>query len=135
MGESVLALSLSPMPLEKLMELAEFKLKLTSPQILLGAYLKELGFTPLYEVEFCEGRKWRFDVAISEEKEGSKLNIGFEVNGGKWSQYGHRSRGKQLEQELEKLNVAQCLGWIVLQFTNEFVLSGEAKTFLREWLC
>lgn len=101
-------------------------MKMTKAQTLLKIHLKELGIPTIPEFRFCVGRRWRFD--LFSESEG----LAFEVNGGKWSG-GHR-RGKQIEEENEKLNTAQMMGYRVLQFTNEQVLEGRAKKFLKEWI-
>ena len=102
------------------------KAKLTVAQILLGKHLKELGLEPEFEWRICDCHKWRFDVVCLDQR------IGIEANGGKWSG-GHR-RGKAIEDENDKLNTATLGGWRVLQFTNEQILSGRAKEFLKEHL-
>jgi very-short-patch-repair endonuclease len=99
--------------------------KQTEAQILLGIHLAELHFFASAEYKFCE-RDWRFDWANREKK------IAFECNGGQWSG-GHR-RGDAIENENDKINTAQMLGWKVFQFTNQQVLSGIAKEFLRPWV-
>ena len=100
-------------------------MKQTEAQILLGIHVAELKFFASAEYKFCE-RDWRFDWANRE------LKIAFECNGGKWSG-GHR-RGEAIEEENDKINTAQALGWKVFQFTNQQVLDGRAKEFLRPWL-
>ena len=98
--------------------------RMTIAQTLLLEHLRELGLWNDYrlEHEFCEGRKWRFDIADM------TLRIGYEANGGKWSG-GHR-RGKAIEEENEKLNTATVMGWRVLQFTNQQIESGYAKSWI-----
>jgi very-short-patch-repair endonuclease len=111
-------------------------------QILLGIHLRELGFLPEYEHHFCE-RDWRFDVACPRDR------LAFEISGGQFTG-GHRTgfwgkleatrrkamgkTGTPQEEEYDKLNTAQLLGWRVFQFTNEQVSTGRAKAFLEEWL-
>jgi very-short-patch-repair endonuclease len=101
-------------------------MKLSVTQILLGKHLRELmlGVTPEYR--FHQERKWRFDLACPHE------HLAFEISGGNWT--GGHSRGKAQENEYDKLNTAQMMGWRVMQFTNRQVLSGEAKAFLKEHL-
>lgn len=97
----------------------------TAAHILLGIHLRELKFFASAEYKFCE-RDWRFDWANRDAM------IAFEVNGGKWSG-GHR-RGNAIEDENDKINTAQMLGWRVYIFTNQQVEDGRAKEFLRPWL-
>ena len=101
-------------------------MKLTPAQILLQMHLKELGIPTVHEYCFHPMHKWRFDLACPFER------LAFEISGGNWTG-GHR-RGKAQEDEYDKLNAAQLLGWRVMQFTNRQVLSGEAKAFIREHL-
>jgi very-short-patch-repair endonuclease len=103
----------------------EARVRQTEAQILLGIHLAELKFFASAEFQFCE-RSWRFDWANRDRK------IAFECNGGKWSG-GHR-HGAAIEDENEKINTAQMMGWKVLQFTNQEILTGRAKEFLRPWL-
>lgn len=98
--------------------------KLTDAQNLLRTHLAELGHECVPEWQFCEGRKWRFDLFCG------ALGIGFEVDGGKW--HGGHRRGNALEQDYEKQNMAQLLGFRILRFTNQQVLKGEALAWLRE---
>jgi hypothetical protein len=102
------------------------KKRLTPPQILLGIHLAELGFLTVTEHKFCADRDWRFDRADLVNK------VGYECDGGKRTG-GHR-RGDAIDDENEKINTATLNGWRVIKFTNEFVLSGEAKNFLARWL-
>jgi hypothetical protein len=105
--------------------------RMTPAQILLGKHIKELLKTQgdwelMREVEFCEGRKWAFDLAIP------AYSIAFECNGGMRSG-GHR-RGAAIEDENDKINTATAMGWKVFQWTNEQINDGRAKQFLAEWL-
>ena len=95
-------------------------------QILLSVHLDELGLINEFELPVCEGRKWRFDICCPNER------LAFECNGGKW--HGGHRRGKAIEDENDKLNIATLTGWRVLQFTNEQILDGRAKAFLKEHL-
>lgn len=58
------------------------------------------------------------------------LRMGFEVNGSFDGLHGPRWGAS----DLEKLNLAQVLGYRVMQFTNKQVERGEAKKFLKEHL-
>jgi very-short-patch-repair endonuclease len=100
--------------------------KQTLQQVLLCIHLKELGFETVTELQFCEGRRWRFDIACPDER------LAFEVSGGNWT--GGHKRGLEQESEYDKLNTAQMLGWRVLQYTNRQVTSGEARDFVKKHL-
>jgi hypothetical protein len=118
--------------------------KLTEAQTLLGIHVKELGLTPTYEHAFQPLRDWRFDVCDL------GLRLAFEIHGGQFTG-GHRrgfwnkkeaSRRAALgqvdtpqEDEYLKIDTAQMMGWRVMQFTNEQVLDGRAKQFIKEHLC
>lgn len=102
------------------------KPKLTTAQILLRDHLLELGITTLVEFQFCEGRKFRFDLYSPE------LRMGFEASGGRWKK-GHRS-SRDIEQAYEKMNLAQLLGFRVLEFSNEQIMDGRARAFLLAYL-
>jgi len=99
-------------------------MKLTKAQNLLRIHLKELGVATRPEFRFCMERKFRFDL-YSEE-----LRMGFEVNGTFKGLHGPRWSAS----DLEKLNLAQMMGYRVMQFTNRQVETGQAKAFLAEWL-
>jgi len=100
------------------------QMKLTPAQELLRIHLKEMGIRTLPEFRFFSERKFRFDLYAPD------LRMGFEVNGTFAGLHGTRWSGS----DLEKLNLAQMLGYRVMQFTNKQVLRGEAKAFLAEWL-
>lgn len=103
-------------------------MKRTEAQILLGIHLKEMALGPV-EYEFCFNpcRKWRADVAIPSR------HLLFECDGGSFK--GGHKRGLALGADYERQNWAQMAGYRILRFTNEQVLNGTAKAFVREWLC
>lgn len=89
-------------------------------------HMKELGLEAVPEHKFSD-RGWRFDVWLPEPR------IGIECNGGHFLSQGHRSY-RDLDEEYAKLNLAAMMGIRVLQFTNEFVLTGRAKNWIEEQL-
>ena len=101
--------------------------KVTEAQLVLAQHLKELGITVEPEFPFDEARNWRFDLVASGGE-----TLAFECDGGQWSG-GHR-RGKAIDAENEKLNSATLSGWRVLRFTNDYILSGQAKACLARYL-
>jgi len=67
-----------------------------------------------YEREhvFCEGRRWRFDYALTKQK------IAVEVEGGLWIQ-GRHNRAPGMIADMSKYNEAAILGWTVLRYTPQ----------------
>lgn len=72
----------------------------------------QIGLEPVKEYRFHPVRKWRFDYAFPEHK------VAIEINGGVWKS-GRHNRGQGYINDLEKLNNAAALGWLVLQFTPQ----------------
>ena len=64
---------------------------------------------PEYEHRFHPVRKWRFDLAWP------SIKLAVEFQGGNFVAGGH-NRGAHQASDYDKLNEAQRLGWIVLQF-------------------
>lgn len=73
-------------------------------------------------------RKWRFDLAWPDKK------LAIEVNGG--TKYGNsrHSYGDGIENDYEKLNAAQSMGWVVFSFTSNMIKSGKAILFVQDYL-
>ena len=83
--------------------------------------------TPEREYRFHPSRRWRFDFAFLEQK------LAVEVEGGTWIQ-GRHNRGSSIVADLQKYNSAVQLGWRVLRYTTDQVMSGEAIQQVREIL-
>lgn len=64
-------------------------------------------------------KDWRLDFAWPEHR------LAVEVQGGTWSQ-GKHTRGQGYEDDREKINAAQLLGWTVLEFTTGMIRDGRA---------
>ena len=64
------------------------------------------------EWQFCKERKWRLDYSFPEWK------VGIEIDGGLWTG-GRHSGGIGQKRDLEKMNAAAELGWLVLHYTPE----------------
>ena len=77
------------------------------------------------EYKFHPDRKWRFDFYLPDCK------LAIEVEGGVWTQ-GRHTRGKGYIADMEKYNTAQALGYTVLRFTPEQVLTPEAYATIRQ---
>lgn len=74
---------------------------------------------PEREYVFAAPRKWRADFAFVEEK------IIVEIEGAVWSG-GRHTRGTGFSSDCEKYNAAAILGYRVLRFTTDMVVTGRA---------
>ena len=93
----------------------------------------ELVFAKNTGVDLIGDRKWRFDYAWPDEK------IAIERDGGIWKggkgggrgQGGH-SGGKGQLRDMEKQNAAMILGWRVLRFTPDQMVTALPVRYLIE---
>lgn len=93
-----------------------------------SAFFAAFGLPPpVLEYRFHPTRRWRLDFSYPGPK------VGIEVQGGIFIR-GKHSRGVGLIKDYEKLNAAQLMGWIVLQFTPEQMRSGYFSIHVREAL-
>lgn len=92
------------------------KVQAWEPHFDLGAVAYEFP-EAVRELRVCPERRWRFDRAYP------AYRVGVEVNGGVW-EGGRHTRGQGFINDREKINHAQILGWIVLEFTPQQVISG-----------
>ena|SRR5215475_10721157 len=95
--------------------------------ILLEKHLKELGFNFEREYRFHETRRWKADYHLL----GHRILI--ELHGSVYQQ-GRHTRGAGFEDDREKMNTAQMLGYRVLEFSTSQVLRGFARDFLKHYL-
>ena len=66
------------------------------------------------EHRFHSERRWRFDYALP------KLKIAVEIDGAVWAAGGGRhNRAAGYVADMEKLNTAASMGWLVLRFTTD----------------
>ena len=93
----------------------------------LALHLKALNIKYEREFKFCESRKWKADFHILE----SKLLV--EVEGGIWSG-GRHTRGSGYIKDLEKYNEVSKLGYTLLRFSTEQVVSGKAIKEIQEFI-
>jgi len=82
---------------------------------------------PEREYTFASPRRWRFDFAWVDEK------IAVEIEGGIWTG-GRHVRGKGFENDCEKGNQAQLMGWAVYRFTPSHIARGDAVEIIRKAL-
>lgn len=83
------------------------------------------GVEVLKEYTFHWTRKWRFDYAIP------TLKIAIEIDGGVWL-YGRHNRPEGYINDMEKLNTAASMGWLVLRFTTANRLNNNTITLIRD---
>lgn len=90
---------------------------------LFTVYVKsELGAELVREYLFHPTRKWRFDYALP------ALRIAVECDGGVWTGGRHVSPQGYVK-DMEKFNAAAELGWVVLKFTpQQLVTIGTIET-------
>lgn len=82
-----------------------------------GGWLTEYKFHPV--------RRWRFDFA------NELLKIAVEYQGGLFIPHGGHQTVKGMRSGFEKLNEAQLLGWIVLQFGPDETREGTAMNIIE----
>lgn len=74
---------------------------------------------PEPEYRFHDERRWAFDWAWS------GILLAVEYEGGIWEN-GRHTRGEGFQRDCEKYNEAALMGWRVLRFTYDFMVSGLA---------
>lgn len=90
-------------------------------------HMRTRGITVLREFRFDTTRKWKFDFAFPHQK------LAVEIEGGAWSN-GRHTRAKGFMEDCRKYNRATALGWRVLRYTTEMVISGEAEREVAAFL-
>jgi very-short-patch-repair endonuclease len=85
------------------------------------------GLAPEREHKFHPVRRWKFDFAFPEKM------LAVEVEGGTWNM-GRHTRGSGYVKDLEKYNAATILGWRVLRYSTEMVISGIAINEVSDFL-
>lgn len=77
------------------------------------SFQREFKFHPL--------RKWRFDFVLDV----MHGNIAVEAEGGSWINGAH-NRGSHFASDCEKYSEAAIMGWRVMRFTTDQIISGYA---------
>ena len=93
----------------------------------LSAMLEAWGL-PGFEDEvedLIPGRRYRFDCA------NRNLKIAVEIQGGIWRKSGGAHTGTGHLRDLEKSNLVQLQGWMILQFTPRQFKSGAAAVVIH----
>ncbi len=79
---------------------------------------------PEREYAFAKPRRFLFDLAWPERK------VYAEVDGGQWVQ-GRHNRGKGMESDCVKFNLATLGGWRGYRFTTDMITRGDALKTLE----
>lgn len=82
------------------------------------------GVEVVKELPFHDARKWRFDYAMPSVK------VAIEIDGGVW-EYGRHNRPQGYINDMEKLNTAASMGWLVLRFTTDDRLKAATLELIR----
>jgi len=77
------------------------------------------------EYRFHPIRRFRFDYAIPSKK------IAIEQEGGAWTN-GRHTRGKGYISDMEKYNLATSMGWRVLRFTPDQMMTTETINLIKK---
>ncbi len=92
------------------------------------AFFREHGIAePIYELQFCPERKFRFDLAWVPQK------LYLECDGGLFVAGAH-VRGASLLREHEKRNLATSLGWRGLWCTPSTICTQETANLVKRCL-
>lgn len=96
----------------------------------LAAVLRVFGYHT-FEPEhvFHSDRLWRFDLAFPEERVAIECDGGLYVPGG-----GGHNRPRDYVEDLEKLNEATAIGWLVLRVTGRMIDDGRALAWIERAL-
>jgi hypothetical protein len=96
----------------------------------LAEQMEAAGFPPaVREHQFARGigRRWKFDFSFP------MIRLAVEVEGATWT-LGRHSRGDGYEDDCEKYNEAQLMGFVVLRFTTAMVKDGRAVAVIERAL-
>lgn len=83
------------------------------------------GVEVVKEHMFHWTRKWRFDYAIPD------LKVAIEIDGAVWD-YGRHNRPQGYINDMEKLNTAASMGWLVLRFTTDDRLKASTLALIKD---
>lgn len=85
------------------------------------------GIEIVKEFRFHPTRKWRFDYAFPSKR------VAVEVDGGVWSGGRHINPSGYIN-DLEKLNTAASMGWLVLRITTDDRFSRKTYELIKNTL-
>ena len=85
------------------------------------------GVEVVKEFRFHETRKWRFDYAFPSHK------VAIEVDGGVWTGGRHINPQGYIN-DMEKLNTAASMGWLMLRITTDDRFSRKTYELIKNTL-
>lgn len=85
------------------------------------------GIEVVKEFQFHPTRRWRFDYAFPEKK------VAVEVDGGVWSGGRHINPAGYIN-DMEKLNNAAAMGWLVLRITTDDRFASKTYELIKDTL-
>ena len=80
-----------------------------------------------YQIEALRPRRWRYDICFPDQK------VIVEVEGGAWTR-GRHTRGKGFLSDIEKYNAAVVLGYRLLRYAPDSVLTDKAMEEIKNLL-
>ena len=83
------------------------------------------GVEVVRELTFHNSRKWRFDYAMPQYK------VAVEIDGAVWK-IGRHNRPEGYINDMEKLNTAASMGWLVLRFTTDDRLKDSTLRLIKD---
>jgi very-short-patch-repair endonuclease len=99
-----------------------------APDMFLKVLEKEFkGIDVVKEYQFHDRRRWRFDYAFPGRK------VAVEVDGGVWV-YGRHNSPTGYINDLDKLNTATSMGWLVLRITPQDRFTGKTLELIKKAL-
>lgn len=108
---------LAPVSGDQSVTLRRSRPRINAVKVLIAEIVQHKLPMPVEEHRFHPVRKWRFDLAFPEHK------VAIEVHGAVFSG-GRHTRGMGFENDREKNNEAQIMGWTVLEYSTGQVLDG-----------
>ena len=102
-------------------------MKINPAEELLARHMEEANIGFVREFRFAPPRRWKFDFALA----AGHPCVAIEIEGGIWSG-GRHQRPAGMIADMQKYNHAALMGWRVLRFTTEQVMTGEAIKFIKE---
>lgn len=98
-----------------------------APDVFMKLLQSRLGVEVVKEYKFHDTRRWRFDYAFPAYK------VAVEVDGGIWTGGRHINPAGYIN-DLEKLNTAASMGWLVLRITTADRFASKTYDLIQQAL-
>ncbi len=113
------------MPLETISKPVAVPRPASAGEETFALHCRAYGLLPVREYVFHPKRRWRFDFAFPEHK------LSIEIEGGV---NGRHQRRAGFEADCVKYAHAAVMGWLVMRFTTNMVMNGQAIDFVLAFL-